>query len=652
MKIIKEIKIVNQDESTENAAIGADAINVDYNDSTVKDELDKLNKISYYYNNIATMKADTILKVGDMAITLGYYEPGDGGSATYNIVEDNTLIDDGGSVHALDNGLKAKLIVDNEIKELNVKQYGAKGDGITDDTNVFTTVFNITRQARYDIYIPMGQYVIKNDLPNLLSGINIRGDATFIRENRGSIIIDKRSSQNYLIVFTDVEGQTYNTGGGIQNISFRNLGDIFNKCLHIEKTSSGWLGIIENCKFAGYATSIWAECNDYRYLNCQIVSGSRWDRDNNEIHYAIILSSGCNENRFEGCHIEHNRYVMKVQDNAFLNYWINCKLEMSTSRMTYEELSPPITITSTSDYTPISFIGCSFINLDLTAYSNEEDSSFDYSNIPYLIDERQAGTFIKDCNFVCGAGSASSAINQSKQCRYVRTDMGTIQNCRFERASYLINSISMYNGIFSGNRIHCISGGTYNGIVSASKVILKEEILSRNIISNNMLTMGSGFSDDIYLSSYYHENNSYMRGNKNSLDKLGIFTADNGYCTMVIAGLTPTSQIFKVLKIGITNHLTNHNRGYFTLDVFHSSSNSVRLRLLNKENFVFDIPIICTWKENKLYIQMQFKSSSNPVQFSLEGLEKEPYYCYTDTDITELITNGDATITIDNSTSA
>lgn len=40
---IKEIKIVNQDESTEIADIGADAQNVDYNNTTVKDELDKLN---------------------------------------------------------------------------------------------------------------------------------------------------------------------------------------------------------------------------------------------------------------------------------------------------------------------------------------------------------------------------------------------------------------------------------------------------------------------------------------------------------------------------------------------------------------------------------------------------------------------------------
>lgn len=40
---IKQLKIINQDESTEIADIGADSINVDYNDTTVKAELDKLN---------------------------------------------------------------------------------------------------------------------------------------------------------------------------------------------------------------------------------------------------------------------------------------------------------------------------------------------------------------------------------------------------------------------------------------------------------------------------------------------------------------------------------------------------------------------------------------------------------------------------------
>ena len=39
---IKQLKIINQDQSTEIADIGADAINIDYNDTTVKAELDKL----------------------------------------------------------------------------------------------------------------------------------------------------------------------------------------------------------------------------------------------------------------------------------------------------------------------------------------------------------------------------------------------------------------------------------------------------------------------------------------------------------------------------------------------------------------------------------------------------------------------------------
>ena len=55
---IKEIKIVNQDESTEVADIGADAINVDYNNTTVKAELDKLNTdINTNKNNITNLQS-------------------------------------------------------------------------------------------------------------------------------------------------------------------------------------------------------------------------------------------------------------------------------------------------------------------------------------------------------------------------------------------------------------------------------------------------------------------------------------------------------------------------------------------------------------------------------------------------------------------
>ena len=57
---IKEIKIINQDESTEIADIGADAINVDYNNTTVKAELDKLNITDDLLRNTQTNQGNTL----------------------------------------------------------------------------------------------------------------------------------------------------------------------------------------------------------------------------------------------------------------------------------------------------------------------------------------------------------------------------------------------------------------------------------------------------------------------------------------------------------------------------------------------------------------------------------------------------------------
>lgn len=57
---IKEIKIINQDESTEIADIGANAENVDYNDTTVKAELDKLNTVDDSIMNIQANQGTTL----------------------------------------------------------------------------------------------------------------------------------------------------------------------------------------------------------------------------------------------------------------------------------------------------------------------------------------------------------------------------------------------------------------------------------------------------------------------------------------------------------------------------------------------------------------------------------------------------------------
>lgn len=135
--LIKKIKIKKQDGTfTDYIPIGAEAQNISTTDG---DSVQfKLNKKPYYYDTVADMKADTKLKNGDMAITLGYYEPNDGGGAEYKIINGN-YIDDGGSYHELNNGLWAELIINN--KNYYIQQFGAKSDGITDSSQAINNCF-------------------------------------------------------------------------------------------------------------------------------------------------------------------------------------------------------------------------------------------------------------------------------------------------------------------------------------------------------------------------------------------------------------------------------------------------------------------------------------------------------------------------------
>ena len=164
--LIKKVKIKKQDGTyTDYIPIGVEAKNVDCSDGESVEY--KLNKKPFYYNNVADMKADTSLKAGDMAITLGYYEPSDGGNCEYQIVSGD-YTDNGGSYHELANGLFAELIIKDEI---NVKQFGAYGNGMADDTNSFIEILNSNYKT---ILIPSGTYMISSTLT--IIGKNIIGE--------------------------------------------------------------------------------------------------------------------------------------------------------------------------------------------------------------------------------------------------------------------------------------------------------------------------------------------------------------------------------------------------------------------------------------------------------------------------------------------
>lgn len=128
------------------------------------------------FNNVKTMKQDRTLMGKMVAITLGYYQPNDGGGAMYVIRgKTDSDTDDEGSIIVLDNGNVAELIVENAV---NVKQFGAKGDGATDDTGSITNAIAYVTQHKKNetltgtvissqvvpVFLPPGTYNVNTSL--------------------------------------------------------------------------------------------------------------------------------------------------------------------------------------------------------------------------------------------------------------------------------------------------------------------------------------------------------------------------------------------------------------------------------------------------------------------------------------------------------
>lgn len=176
----------------------------------------------FHFDNVASMKNCLTLVAGDVVETLGYYAVNDGGGATYQIVNDNSLVDDGGSVHDLTNGLKAKLIIKDEI---NVKQFGAYGDNSHDDTTFIQNAIDfITNHATTEtqehletfnvLTIPSGVYKITDTLElNYFCKIRTSGRVNLLnyKNNNTLIHIIRKDNSN-----TWISG----LGDGNQEVAF------------------------------------------------------------------------------------------------------------------------------------------------------------------------------------------------------------------------------------------------------------------------------------------------------------------------------------------------------------------------------------------------------------------------------------------------
>lgn len=167
----EDIAAIGELAGTNKQNIGANEIRID----ALERRSASIEQKPYYFDTVADMKAYQGLKVGDMVITLGYYEANDGGDGEYIIVDDETLVEDGSSIHILNNGLRAKLII---IDFVNAKQFGAYGDNTHDDSDVLQKGIEFCESSNFKtLFIPKGTYYISKPIKTH-SVVNAGGDGT------------------------------------------------------------------------------------------------------------------------------------------------------------------------------------------------------------------------------------------------------------------------------------------------------------------------------------------------------------------------------------------------------------------------------------------------------------------------------------------
>ena len=290
----------------------------------------------HVFKSVADMKAAKFLAPGMTAVTQGYYAPGDGGSNAYFLKADDGATEDGGSVISLKDALSARPFYFNGF--LNVKQFGAKGDGTTDDTEAIRRA--IRASTHCTLYFPAGVYAISGELigdtatPNLsLENLNLIGDFnhSVIKNNAENKTIFANSNKFYFSRISAIMFIGDNTttvadfiGNNVQTIYFDHCR--FQKIRTIIKSAAAANAMsseltLFNCRVQRCGTED-NFCRLFILKNSQAVNWRFFGTDIESFHgWLFSCIYGTNIAWYQGSCIPFSGGVIEIPENADSNYW-------------------------------------------------------------------------------------------------------------------------------------------------------------------------------------------------------------------------------------------------------------------------------------------------------------------------------------------
>lgn len=188
---------------------------------------------------IAALKALNSHADGDQVQVAGYYTPGDGGGGTFYYDEGSSDTDNGGTVIAPTAGSgRWQRVYSGKV---NVKWFGARGDGATDDTAAIQAAIDRFASGRGTIYFPKGIYLSTATIAVVHDRVNLVGAGQWVSQIKFQPTVDD------ICIFIGKGGEGSTNSGVITQCSVKGLS--FTSTNTINKKIALELKDIAECQF-------------------------------------------------------------------------------------------------------------------------------------------------------------------------------------------------------------------------------------------------------------------------------------------------------------------------------------------------------------------------------------------------------------------
>jgi len=267
-----------------------------------------LSNVDYKFSSVSAMSAQTGMTNGALAQTFGYYTANDGGHGQYRYDSTSVATANGGTIITASGGGRWLLLYDGEV---HFKQFGATGDGTTDDTSAVAAALS----AGVPLYAGASplNYAITSEISiTLASPLLLRSDGATIKVTavssiRSAIQVDMAGKDVSLTgrLYLDCNNKSYsgfystNYGSGIAKANALISGLEVSNCYRAATTFTGGDGIfiggnLHKLRIVDCSTTNIKMATGAGIAGSQGVSGITVSRDNTyDLDSSLTVIDGC-----------------------------------------------------------------------------------------------------------------------------------------------------------------------------------------------------------------------------------------------------------------------------------------------------------------------------------------------------------------------